>query len=509
MMRAIAWAALAATLALCQEMPTPVFKVDVVSKSAKAINYERGTGSTRIDFVGTALAPQAKGSGEVESKKGYIQVEAKFEGLESAQKFGAEYLTYVLWSISPEGRVSNLGEIVLKNGKGRLNVTTELQIFGLFVTAEPYFAVRQPSDLIVLDNELRKDTRGKVYIIESKLELLKRGQYEKLANPLALRVDTRNVPLELYQARNALQVAKSMGADKYAMDVYSKAEASLKMAELYPQDQRFNDEIIRTGRQAVQIAEDARAIGIERQEQERLQREREKMQNEREAALKKAAEEAQARLEADQRRTEAEAERKAAEARSAGDQQKRLQAELAAAQAAQRSAEAEAARAKALQAAASAEKAREQAEAERKSLRERLLQQFNQALPTRDTERGLVVNIGDVLFDSGKFELRQPAREKLARLAGICLAYPGLRLEAEGHTDNVGSDELNQKLSEQRAFAVRSFLLEQGLDASRAMARGFGKSSPVADNTTSQGRQQNRRVEIVVSGEVIGNALGR
>jgi outer membrane protein OmpA-like peptidoglycan-associated protein len=516
MMRAIAWAAVAATLALCQEMPTPVFKVDVVSKSAKAINYERGTGSTRIDFVGTALAPQAKGSGEVESKKGYIQVEAKFEGLESAQKFGAEYLTYVLWSISPEGRVSNLGEIILKNGKGRLNVTTELQIFGLFITAEPYFAVRQPSDLIVLDNELRKDTRGKVYIIESKLELLKRGQYAKLANPLELRVDTKNVPLELYQARNALQVAKSMGADKYAMDVYSKAEASLKMAELYPQDQRFNDEIIRTGRQAVQIAEDARAIAVERREQERLQKEREKMQNEREAALKKAAEEAQARLAADQRSAEAEAERKAAEARSAGDQQKRLQAELAAAQAAQRSAEAEAARAKALQAAsaaekaaASAEQAREQAEAERKGLRERLLRQFNQALPTRDTERGLVVNIGDVLFDSGKFELRQPAREKLARLAGICLAYPGLRLEAEGHTDNVGSDELNQKLSEQRAFAVRSFLLEQGLDPSRAMARGYGKSSPVADNTTSQGRQQNRRVEIVVSGEVIGNAVGR
>jgi outer membrane protein OmpA-like peptidoglycan-associated protein len=508
-MRLLTICAFTAAIAVCQEAPVPVFKTDVVSKSAKAINYERGTGATRIDFVGTSLAPQAKGSGEVESKKGYIQVEAKFEGLEPSQKYGAEYLTYVLWSISPEGRVVNLGEILLKNGKGRLNVTTDLQIFGLFVTAEPYFSVRQPSDLIVVDNELRKDTRGKVYIIDSKLELLKRGQYEKLANPLNLRVDTKNVPLELYEARNALQIAKSIGADKYAMDVYSKAEASLKMAELYPQDQRFNDEIVRTGRQAVQIAEDARAIAIERQEQERLQRERERMQNEREAALKKAAEEAQARLAADQARAKADSERRMAEARSAADQQKRLQAELAAAQAAQRTAEAEAAKGKALQAAASAEQAREKAEAERKALRERLLQQFNQALPTRDTDRGLVVNIGDVLFDSGKFDLRQPAREKLARLAGICLAYPDLRLEAEGHTDNIGSDELNQKLSEQRAFAVRSLLLEQGLDGARVMARGFGKTVPVADNATSQGRQQNRRVEIVVSGEVIGSAVGR
>ncbi len=522
-MRRLITSALLAMVCLGQAQDVPVFKADVVSKSAKAINYERGSGATRIDFAGTAIMPQAKGEGEVESKKGYIQVEAKFEGLDSPQKYGAEYLTYVLWSISPEGRVSNLGEILLKNGRGRLNVTTELQIFGLFVTAEPYYAVRQPSDLIVMDNELRKDTRGKVYIIDSKLELLKRGQYEKLANPLNLRVDTRSVPLELYEARNAVQIARSIGADKYAADVFSKAEASLKMAELYPQDQRFNDEIIRTSRQAVQIAEDARAIAIERQEQERLQKERDRIQAEREAALKKAAEEAQARLEAeqqraraeqqkalaDQQRAEAEVRSRAAESERAAADQKRLAAELAAAQAAAKSAEAEAARKRAEESAAAAERAREQAEAEKKALRERLLNQFNAALPTRDTERGLVVNLGDVLFDSGKAVIRPPAREKLALLAGICMAYPGLKLEAEGHTDNVGSDEFNMKLSEQRAFAVRGFLLEQGLDAERVMARGFGRSNPVADNTTAQGRQQNRRVEVIVSGEVIGTAVGR
>ena len=497
-----------------QAADTPIFKVDVVSKSAKAINYERGTGATRIDFAGTALLPQARGSGEVESKKGYIQIEAKFENLEPAQKFGAEYLTYVLWSISPEGRVANLGEIVLKNGKGRLNVTTELQIFGLFVTAEPYYAVRQPSDVIVLDNELRKDTRGKVYIIDSKLELLRRGQYEKLANPLNLTVDTRNVPLELYEARNAIQIARSIGADKYAADVFSKADASLKMAELYPQDQRYNDEIVRTSRQAVQIAEDARAIAIERQAQERMQKERNRMQAEREAALKKAAAEAEARLAADQLRARADEQRRAAEAQTLAAErdrrsaeENRLKAELTASQAAARSTEAEAAKARALEAAAGAEKARDQAEAERRALRERLLKQFSAALPTRDSERGLIVNLGDVLFDTGKAVIRPVAREKLALLAGICLAYPGLRLEAEGHTDNTGSDELNQKLSEQRAFAVRTLLLDQGLDPSRVMARGFGKDQPVADNSTSQGRQQNRRVEIVVSGEVIGTSL--
>jgi outer membrane protein OmpA-like peptidoglycan-associated protein len=152
--------------------------------------------------------------------------------------------------------------------------------------------------------------------------------------------------------------------------------------------------------------------------------------------------------------------------------------------------------------------AAEQAAREKAELRARLLQQFNDVLETRDTERGLIVNMGDVLFDTGRFTLRPIAREKLARLAGIALNYPGLKLESEGHTDNVGSEALNQKLSEQRANAVREYLISQGIPGDKITSSGKGFSMPVGDNKTAAGRQQNRRVELIVSGEVIGSKIG-
>jgi outer membrane protein OmpA-like peptidoglycan-associated protein len=295
------------------------------------------------------------------------------------------------------------------------------------------------------------------------------------------------------------------------------------MAERYPRDEEYWNEVIRTSRQAVQIAEDARAIAVERQIQEKLEKERAEAQRRQEEARQKAEEQARLRAEADAKRAEADVKRAEAEAKQLAAEkdrvkaeqekfraeQEKLKAELEAARAATLKVEADAARAKAQQAAEEANKAREQAEAERKALRERLLRQFSQALPTRDSERGLVVNMGDVLFDTAKFDLRPVAREKLARLAGICLAYPGLRLEAEGHTDNTGAEDFNQKLSEQRAAAVRDYLVSQGLPETSLSSKGLGMSSPVAPNNTSQGRQQNRRVELIVSGEVIGTAIGK
>lgn len=160
-------------------------------------------------------------------------------------------------------------------------------------------------------------------------------------------------------------------------------------------------------------------------------------------------------------------------------------------------------------AARDAEEAARQALAEKQALRASLLARFNQILETRDTERGLVVNMADVLFDVGKFDLRQEAREKLARFSGVVLAYPTLRIAVEGHTDSTGSDELNQRLSERRAESVRNYLVSQGLEAGMLTSQGFGKTMPIADNSTRDGRQQNRRVELIVSGEVIGTALTR
>ena len=531
----------------------PIYRITVVSRTAKAINYRHRGGSTKVNFEGTALLPRAHGDAKVQSKQGTIDVEAEFRNLEPATKFGPEYLTYVLWAISPEGRAVNLGEVLL-NGNGtssKLNVSSDLQAFGLIVTAEPYFAVTQPSDVVVMENVVRADTLGKVEDIDAKYELLQRGQYvfnvdRSQIKPYNLS-DTK-VPIELYEARNAVQIARWTGADKYATDSYQKAVTLLAQAEDYQvRKQRKPTSMI--AREAVQTSEDARVIALRRMAQERLDMERQSAAD-RESKAKAEAEtsdrqrmmaEEQQKAEAarramaeDQQRVEAarraEAELSARNSAQMANQANadRAAAELAKAQAvaAQQQAtrdraDADAARAaavaqqqiamaetdKARQSAAESDRMRMKAEGDREALRSQLLQQFNLILETRDTARGLIVNMSDVLFDTGKYNLRPAAREKLARISGIVLSHPGLKLEVEGHTDSVGSEEFNQKLSEQRAAAVLTYLTGAGLPVASVTSKGFGKTMPVASNDSAAGRQQNRRVELVVSGEVIGTKI--
>ena len=209
--------------------PMPVYRVTVVSKSTKAVNYRHRGGATKIDFKGTALMPRANGEAKVESKQGYLEIEVELDDLHPATQYGSEYLTYVLWAITPEGRAQNLGEFILNGNRSKLNVTTELQAFGLIVTAEPYFGVTQPSDVVVMENELRPDTRGAFDIVDAKYELLKRGQYTmnvdpSSVQPIAMTSASKNTPLELYEARNAIRIAKWAGADKYAADTFNKAQ---------------------------------------------------------------------------------------------------------------------------------------------------------------------------------------------------------------------------------------------------------------------------------------------
>lgn len=499
--------------------PVATFKATSVARTAKAINYRHRSGSTKVDFKGTALMPQARGEAQVESKQGRIEIDVNFRDLERATKFGSEYLTYVLWAITPEGRPVNLGEVLLNGNKSRLAVTSELQVFGMIVTAEPYFAVTMPSDLVVMENEVRRDTAGKIQEIDAKYELLQRGQYEKLANPLSLTPDPK-IPLELFEARNAIQIAKSVGAAKYAADTLKKAEDSLRQADSYFSRKQTKPSIM-IAREAVQTAEDARALAVRRAEDERLETERREAEERTRRAKAQAEDEQRRREQAEaerraeaQRRAKAEEDRVRAEAARAEAERKTLQAELEASRAAIKKAEAETATAnarlmeeQARKAAAESERARQQAEAEKQALRARLLQQFNSVLETRDTERGLIVNMGDILFDVGKATLKPAAREKLARLAGLCLAYPGLRLSSEGHTDNVGGEDMNQKLSEKRAEAVRSYLVEQGIPDANINSVGMGMTLPIASNDTAQGRQRNRRVELIVSGEIIGTSV--
>ena len=511
---------------------TPIFRVTVVGRTVQAINYRPRSGDTKVDLVGTALMPQAHGFAEVSGKKGYMEIDAHFDKMQPATRFGPEYLTYVLWAITPEGRAKNLGEVQIKGDDTRIEVTTELQAFALVVTAEPYFAVSQPSDVVVMENVVRDSTQGKVETVQAKYELLKRGSYLlDQAGSFKAKALEPGAPLDLGEARNALDLARIAKADRYASDTFAKAQRLLAEAEVAREKHQKGNEIMMPARQAAQTFEDARLIALQRQEEEYNSRQRAlAAQREREAVERAQAERQRAQAETS-RRLDAERQAKAAAdaaaAQKAAAERERLEIERArqdalkakadadraraAAESAKQTADAEAqqARLQAQQAQAAADQAqrdRAQAEQEKNALRERLREQLNAVLETRETARGLIVNVSDVLFDTASSTLKPGAREKLARVAGILATHPDLHIEVEGHTDSVGTEEYNQKLSERRAASVKGYLLQQKIPANELASAGFGESKPVASNNTAAGRQQNRRVELVVSGESIGTA---
>jgi outer membrane protein OmpA-like peptidoglycan-associated protein len=511
--------------------PAPLFRVTVVGRTTAAINYRPRSGETKVDLVGTALLPEARGYAEVSGEKGYIEVDARFRQMQPATRFGPEYLTYVMWAITPEGRAKNLGEIQIDDDDARIQVTTELQAFALIVTAEPYFAVTQPSDVVVMENLVRDDTKGKVETVQAKYELLKRGSYLMNQNAnFKVKPLEPGAPLDLAEARNAVELARIAGADRYAGDSFAKAQKLLTEAEVAREKRKRGNQVMMPARQAAQTAEDARLIALQRQEEEfqaqqralaaqrerdandRAQAERERAQVERERALAEEAKRRQAEVEAqtataaraaaDRERLEIERARQEALKAQSDAEQARAAAEAAKIAA---DAQAEQARAQAQQAQAAVA----QAEQEKNALRERLREQLNVVLETRETARGLIVNVSDVLFDTGSATLKPGAREKLARVAGILASHPDLKIEIEGHTDSVGGDDYNQRLSERRAESVRTYLVQQKIASASVDAEGFGESRPVASNATSAGRQQNRRVELVVSGESIGRTATR
>jgi outer membrane protein OmpA-like peptidoglycan-associated protein len=506
---------------------TPTYHVTVVSRSTKAVNYQHHSGATTVDFQGTDLMPQAKGHASVESRTGRIEIDADFDHLEEPKTFGPEFLTYVLWAITPEGRPTNLGEIVPRDGKSSIKVSTDLQAFGLIVTAEPYFAVTQPTNMVVLENIIKPNTKGWELPVDAKFDLLQRGGYTLNVHPEQLPATTadRRMPADLLEAMNAVAIARAAGAERYAPDALKKAEDFLSRAQDYYQHKQGSKPISTVARGAVQSAEDARLLSVRRREQEeqearqRAEQERanqarleaEQAKDRESQAKAEAEQQARDREQAEQARQQAEQERQRAEQAKAEAERAGQEAEAArvAALAQQQAAQAQAqqAQTQAQQAQAQAEQARlaaQQAEQEKEQTRARLLQQLNQVLQTRETARGLIVDMPDVLFDTGKYTLKPGARERLAKVAGILLAYPGLRVQIEGHTDNVGGGEYNQQLSEQRARAVQSFLVSQGVSPNTITSQGFGMTQPVASNSNAAGRQLNRRVDLVVSGEAIG-----
>ncbi len=514
--------------------PTPTFRVTVISRSVQAVNYQHRSGSSKLDFAGTDLMPSANGVAEVNSKRGSIAIEAEFANLQKPTTFGNEYLTYVLWAISPEGRAVNLGEVLLGgNHRSKLNVTTDLQAFALIVTAEPYYAVRQPSNVVILENVVREETKGTTEAVNAKCELMERGGYIPTGYKFDPVILNARLPLEFFEARNAVRIAQSEGAEQYASDSYQHAVQLMNDADGYATSKHIDKKpLIAVSREAVQTAEDARAIAVKKMDDVRLANER---QDSADAQAISQAQADDARRQKEQAQSDtatAQAAKTQAESDAASAQAAKAQADSDAAKARNDATDAQAATAKAnadmaasqassataLSAAqADAEQSRlaaqqaqwnaQQADTDKAAMRAKLSEQLNSILQTRESARGLIVSMSDVLFDTGKYSLKPGAREKLAKVAGILLAYPGLNIEVGGYTDNVGADAMNQTLSENRAGSVRDYLVQQGVAANSVSSRGFGNTLPVASNDTSAGRQQNRRVELLVSGEAIGSPV--
>ena len=468
--------AMAPMAALALEDSAPSYKISMALGKTKAFSYRYLAGPATVGFRGTVLLPQAEGSAKVKSREGRSTIDATFEHLEPAARFGPEYMTYVLWAITPAGRASNLGELLVKpSGKARISATTSLESFGLIVTAEPHFAVASVSDLVVLENVLTAASRDKVEEVEAHYPLLPRGTYVVNSNPAdftAPRPDPKVSPY-VHQARNAIRLARMEQADRFAPDAFERAEACFEKLEA--EKKAWKKPAILLARQVVQLSEDARVIAATRREEARVAEER------------KRAEEAQAQLQATQAQVEA----------------ARAQAEAARAQAAS---EALLAKERASEEANRAKQraAKDAGQSAKRQMREKLSRQLGRLLQTQDTERGLIVRMSNLLFPVGKAQLLPPAREKLAKVAGILLAYPGLEIKVEGHTDNTGQPEFNQKLSEMRGSTVRNYLIQQGIPPQSISAEGLGHSRPLGSNDTPRGRQLNRRVELIVAGDPIG-----
>ncbi len=494
------------SIALVPAGSMPVYAVIETSRNVEAVDYEHRSGASEVDLAGTTLLPAADGKAKVRSKRGTMEVEADFGNLQSPTIFGAEYLTYVMWAISPDGHAVNLGEVLVGgNDRSKLTATTNLQAFALIVTAEPYFAVHEPSNVVVLENVIRADTKGTPEAVNAKYELLERGGYIPTGYKFDPVVLDAKLPLEFLEARNAVRIARSEGAEAFAGESYQHAVQLMNSADEYAVDGHSDrKQLIAKSRETVQTAEDAREIAVKRIEDDRRASELKASADAQAQSQAQADEANRQKLQAQEDATKAQADRANAEAARL-----KAQADLTNNQAesadAISAAQADADRSRLI--AQHAQEGEEQARADKMAMRAQLEVRLNEILETRDSARGLIVSMSDVLFDTGHYSLKPGAREKLAKVAGILIAYPSLNIAVGGYTDNVGGDEMNQKLSENRAGAVRDYLVQQGVVANSVSATGFGNSAPVASNDNSAGRQENRRVELVVSGDAIGSPV--
>lgn len=497
----VAWAQTAPP----HEASVPIYRVTVVERTVRAVNYQYRNGPTQIDFRGTVLMPSAKGEAVVESKSGRTEIDAKFDRVDAPSRFGPEYLTYVLWAITPDGHAKNLGEVLTNHSdNSHMRVTTDLQAFGLIVTAEPYAAVRLPSDVVVMENVVRPDTVGTTEPINIKYELMPRGAYTynvpaEFSDAGGPRVSTSRYEtlVELYQAQNAVQIAQSQDADKYAPEIFARAQQQYQHARQLDASKAGRSQVITAARQAAETAEDARIVAAQRQHDEQLAKAQAEVSTERQRRI-------QAEAAAQQAKAEADAERQTLAAERTARRQAEALADAATSAAAAPPPMNEPAAAPASPAPAPNDANRMNAPDENRDkvdLRVTLLRELNGALEARDTPRGIVVVVPDADFNGTA--LNPAVSASLSRIASDVQAHPGLTVEVDGNTDTAGNQAAG--VAYVRAEAVVAGLVHSGMPANLVSARSLGNGQPVASNGTASGREQNRRVEIVISGPPIGS----
>jgi outer membrane protein OmpA-like peptidoglycan-associated protein len=461
---------------------------DAVEKhSTIALSFREGHG-TDVDIVGVSPRSGRIGEADIKRNEGRTRIKLRInEALRHPQSLGSLYTSYVLWAVAPEGRAENLAE--LPHAKDfDVEATTSFDTFGLIITAEPYAAVSRPGPRLLAESNPRPDTRARV----------EAGTVEYAASPERLtgrsgRADFRT-PLPVLGARRAVEMARAAGASEYADSELREAEVKLAALEQVSRGKtKLSKDAETMARDVMRLAEHARVLTADRQEQAGR------------AAERRAAQSAISRAESEADQAAAKAARERENAAQAREDAERADQEARKARATMRDAQDESERAKANEEAArtEADRARadvQQAQQDKAEMQAQLYRSLSAILETRREARGLIVNLSDVLFDFDRASLKPGAREKLSRLSGILLAYPGrYDIEVEGHTDSIGSHEYNLRLSEDRARSVSSYLRDAGIPAARiTRVTGFAETRPVASNDNTAGRQMNRRVELII-----------
>lgn len=469
-------------------------------ESALAISYPEGP-SLGVKFKGTRRLPTATGKASVDRKRGMTEIKIELNNMKPAALFGGDYATYCLWAVTPEGHVDNVGEFILRGNDSKLDVSTPHQTFAMFVTAEPHYLTRVPSRFVVLETfEPKNNLTGQLLNTSTIKYRGFEGVYNSSQETLVSEPRAKGeVRADVRQAMVSVKLAERAGAKEFAASELAKAHAALEKTFQASESNVDPRQLMVLGHETVRLAVEAQKLAEERSFQAALDRERQTRAQEISSlriSIEKAESDAErSKLQAQQRAMELEMERNARQnAQARADEAARLAAEES-----RRRQEAE-------QKANVAEQDAERSRRERDEARAKLQSALSAVVETRETARGLIVSLPDILFDVDKATLKVQAREILSKVCGIMQVagnvVGGYNLSIEGHTDSTGSDEYNQKLSERRAQSVREYLVTCGLQTVTLTSKGFGETQPLDSNDTADGRQRNRRVEIVIENQV-------